>query len=1061
MKKYLLVHCIFCLTYAISFAQLPTLIKNINPITTDVSSSSFPKKGVVCNGNYYFPATDYNGNELWKTNGISFATSLIKDINSVFENSPSNPNLFTIFGNSFYFFTGTDININKYNTSTNQFSNVFAYPGVRPTEAVKQGDNIFFAGDAYFGNGIELLRFNTITNSLSIYDINVGVNNSNPKNLMVKGDTIYFAANNGINGNELWMFDVVSDNVSMVKDINVGAASSNPHDFLLQNDILFFSAANGINGVELWTSDGDAAGTDMFADINGLNSGADSSNPNHKILFNNKVYFSASNGITGVELWVADYNSLSFSLISDINPTGNSNPAKFGFKQAGSFLYFDADDGSVGDELWVTDGTGAGTQLVEDINPSGNSTPMDMYNLNDTLIFTAYDGGATGWQIYRSKSTNGSTNIIQNIQPPSADTIRISGVYNGYVYFGADNGTIGEELWKTKGLSANTSLVKDINAGSGINSDVYWMEPYNSFMYFVARKDDSYQWGLHRTDGTTAATTEVKAPDANFAMTFEQGKKAGSWLYFTAYTTATGNELWKSDGTNANTVLVKDIAAGAASSDPGNFIEMGTQLIFSVDDGVNGPELWKSNGTTAGTVLVKNIRVGSTGSNINTMRLLNNKIIFLADDGINGQELWITDGTTAGTILLKNINNNATATNITDMFVIGTKMYFTADDGIVGSEMWVTDGTAAGTVLFKDINPGAASSNPQYYTKLGNFVYFAATNNSSNPSKIWRTDETLNTANQFYNVDYPFYFTNVNNKIVFLAFPAGSSNGFRLWSTDGTTGGTLEIKDFLPGGVNYFIFDNYPVHNGKWFLWLDDNTGSGQELWATTGTTAGTQMYDIAPGPHSSYPQRAKGLNPLIFTANDGSTNGRELWKLDVTVLPTTGLQFTVEKKNKTAVLDFKTYTEQNNKGFEIQRSNDGVHFDSLDFVFAKPNASNGAAYSFTDANPFDGKNYYRLKQIDVDGKFFYSSLRWINFDKERYVTAWPNPTTNLINISTNYNFKNAIAKIIAANGQMVKQLIVKGNGNISLPVADLPAGVYHVQIKENGKLINLVFVKQ
>jgi trimeric autotransporter adhesin len=1061
MKKSLLLYCISSLISAMCFSQLPTLIKNINPIVTDIFSGSNPKKGMVCNGSYYFPALDYNGNELWKTNGTSTGTVLIRDINSVFENQPSNPNLFLNFGNSFYFFTGTNISINKYNTVTNVFSNVFTFPGARPTEAVKQGDNIFFAGDAYFGNGIELLRFNTSTNSLSSYDINVGVNSSNPKNLIVKGDTIYFAANDGSNGNELWMYDAITNNVSIIKDINIGTASSNPYDFLLQGDILFFSATDGTNGVELWTSDGEEVGTEMFADINALNSGADSSNPNHKILFNNKVYFSANNGITGVELWVADYNAFTFSLVSDINATGNSNPATLGFKQAGAFLYFDADDGIVGNELWVTDGTSAGTALLEDINPSGNSSPRDMYNLNDTLIFTADDGGSTGWQIYRSKSTTGSTNIIQNIQPSFADTIKISGVYNGYVYFAADNGTTGQELWRTKGLSANTNLVKDIYKGDRINSDVYWIEPCNGFMYFIARKDDSYLWGLHRTDGSTASTTEVKAPDANFAMTFEQGKKVGSWLYFTANTTAAGNELWKTDGTNANTVLVKDIALGTNNSDPNNFIELGTQLIFSADDAVNGQELWKSNGTAAGTILVKNIRAGAASSSINTMRLLNNKIVFLADDGTSGQELWVTDGTTAGTFLLKNINNTATATYISDMVVIGNKMYFSANDGVVGKEMWVTDGTVAGTVLFKDINPGAGSSNPEFYAKLGNYVYFSATNNSSNPSKVWRTDETPTNTAQFYDVSSPFLFSSVNSKLVFFTFPNGSPNGFHLWGTDGTVAGTVEINDFLPGGINYIIFDNYPVYNGKWFLWLDDNTGSGQELWATTGASSGTQMYDIAPGPHSSYPNRAKGLNPLIFTANDGSTNGKELWKLDVTVVPIAGLQFAVQKKDNTALLDFTTFSEQNNKGFEIERSNDGIHFDSLDFVFAKPNAANGATYTFTDINPFKGKNYYRLKQIDLNEKFLYSPLRWINFDKETNITAWPNPTTDILNISTDYNFKNATVTIIAANGQITKQLGLKGNGNLIIPVKELSAGVYRVQIKENEKLINLVFVKQ
>src|SRR5262249_60144077 len=73
----------------------------------------------------------------------------------------------------------------------------------------------------------------------------------------------------------------------------------------------------------------------------------------------------------------------------------------------------------------------------------------------------------------------------------------------------------------------------------------------------------------------------------------------------------TGRELWKSDGTAAGTVLVKDIRPGPDYGYPENLTGVGRTLFFTANDGVNGQELWKSDGTEAGTVLVKDINPGS------------------------------------------------------------------------------------------------------------------------------------------------------------------------------------------------------------------------------------------------------------------------------------------------------------------------------------------------------------------------------------------------------------------------------------------------------------------
>ena len=133
---------------------------------------------------------------------------------------------------------------------------------------------------------------------------------------------------------------------------------------------------------------------------------------------------------------------------------------------------------------------------------------------------------------------------------------------------------------------------------------------------------------------------------------------------------------------------------------------------FSANDGVNGAELWKTDGTEAGTVMVKDINTTGSGSNPFGFTVLNGTTYFAANDGMNGLELWKTDGTTAGTVMVRDINAAAgTGSNPFGFTVFNGALYFNAGDGATGRELWKTDGTAAGTRLVRDINPGTARPN--------------------------------------------------------------------------------------------------------------------------------------------------------------------------------------------------------------------------------------------------------------------------------------------------------------------------------------------------------------
>ena len=97
----------------------------------------------------------------------------------------------------------------------------------------------------------------------------------------------------------------------------------------------------------------------------------------------------------------------------------------------------------------------------------------------------------------------------------------------------------------------------------------------------------------------------------------------GNTLYFASSDATHGTELWKTDGTVAGTVMVKDINPGVAGSNPFQLTNVGGTLYFVAQDGGGGADLWKTDGTASGTVLVKNL-VGGDGRDTPTLHQLTN-----------------------------------------------------------------------------------------------------------------------------------------------------------------------------------------------------------------------------------------------------------------------------------------------------------------------------------------------------------------------------------------------------------------------------------------------------
>ena len=250
----------------------------------------------------------------------------------------------------------------------------------------------------------------------------------------------------------------------------------------------------------------------------------------------------------------------------------------------------------------------------------------------------------------------------------------------------------------------------------------------------------------------TITVIDINPEGGSYALDNDDkdGVAVNGMLLFRANDGIHGRDLYKSDGTVAGTVLVKDINPTGDSS-PVNMVAMGTTAYFRADDGTNGFELWKSNGTEVGTVMVKNINPGGD-SYPSELTVLGSTLYFKADDGTNDNELWKSDGTEAGTVMVKDINPTGSA-NVGALTRHGGLLYFQGYDGVNGDEMYLSDGTEEGTMRIPGPNgsnyvdcdcyenPVRATSNGVFFTydddTVGNELGFIAdrlpeTNTSGN-----------------------------------------------------------------------------------------------------------------------------------------------------------------------------------------------------------------------------------------------------------------------------------------------------------------------------------------
>lgn len=471
-------------------------------------------------------------------------------------------------------------------------------------------------------------------------------------------------------------------------------------------------------------------------------------------------------------------------LVADLEATPRDD--EFSANIAGEIdgvLYFSKDTRSYGQEIWKSDGTPEGTGLWADFTPGS-------------------DDGLSGGPVHQDGSHYFWARTIRNHIYPS--------------------------LWKGDGTVAGSILLAE-------NQPAAVLVPMGGKLYYRTGS------GPARTDGTPEGTGRVHPSLPLYEMT---GLTAiGGTLYFSAsHNSRVG--LWKSDGTAAGTVLVKELA-DYHNAPPFTFTEWNGGIYFRVSVGNylgSQRQLWKTDGTTAGTVRVDTLPEG--GGHIQDVVAAGGHLFYTTSKG----ELWKTDGTTAGAELLLDQLAFMPGADFQRM-VGGALCFFTGTTGNIIT-LWRSDGTTAGTVPIGQFGRTTAYSHPPLMPYGGKLFFqlngpsgegLYATDGTAAGTVLVSGGQVLRDNNHYHNsYDYHVAPQGIFFKAAALRMEDGVEvEDFGFYLTDGTTAGTRLFVE-LETGTDSNQIETTVATGSHVYLTGSRDAAKIRKTWRTDGSAAGT-----------------------------------------------------------------------------------------------------------------------------------------------------------------------------------------------------------------------------
>jgi ELWxxDGT repeat protein len=497
--------------------------------------------------------------------------------------------------------------------------------------------------------------------------------------------------------------------------------------------------------------------------------------------------------------------------------TSGSNIAEIG-----KTMYFACDLGDgAGEEVCKSNGTTAGTVRVADINAGLNdSRPDNFVAFNGAMYFTANDG-ANGREVWMT--TGSGASIVANINPQAGQGSNPIGltVHNGHLVLSANDGTNGTELMRI----SPSSVVTAVSALPGnfspsdlvsVGADLYGRGTFGGQNVDGQSIDIEpfrvgANWAVSKYDLATGSASSYPSDlyAWNGAVYLSARGSAGDELFFL---TPTGS------------AQIADINPGTASSKPSGFQVINQKLVFAASTAADGRELWSWPGAGLPT-RISQIGAGAlSGNPIGMTNTGTGAIYFAATDGGENFELWrTTNGTSVS--FVKEISPGAdgsmpigfVATDVADV------LFFANDNG-TGDEPWVTTGSAPGTVQAKNINtaPNGEAGNG---VTLGAWTYFPAYAKNSG-TELHRTDGV--TTQLVAELQPGVGSSNPSNLTVaggWVYFAATVNDVSKLWRTNGVT---TEIATNLNAiGASDAVGNVVATASGEVYFSANGPSGSG------------------------------------------------------------------------------------------------------------------------------------------------------------------------------------------------------------------------------------------
>jgi len=752
--------------------------------------------------------------------------------------------------------------------------------------------------------------------------------------LTAVGAAAYFVENQ-----QVWWLD---PHTGAAHPVTAFADPQRPSPFALvaAGDLLLFAGCTADEGCELWRSDGTAAGTALVRDLDpGPGSGLHQYNyAPGTALIDGILYFVGSDPAHGAELWRSDGTAAGTRRVKDIRrgrdpafllPYDQFDGYMPLFTAVGRTLFFVASDGVAGFELWRSDGTAAGTRMVGDLAPGAAGlfdcaatdpecqprwSELTTAVAGGRLFFTvrrpadgaSHDGLTDLW---RSDGTAAGTTVVVAEDPHNISTLNTAIVAHDDRVFFTRAAYIhpSTSVWALDAEANEPVLVGNVFDFGALR--------HGSDLGVIIDADEPW-W----SDGTEAGTyllKEMRGDDAG-SVPLPLGA-LGDALLLSATDGLHGFELWRSDGSESGTRLVADIAPGLADSHPLPVLAIDGGLLFTAEDGTHGRELWRSDGTAAGTRLVADVRAGAGDSWIAKVARTGSRVFFVADDGVHGRELWLSDLARDTTNLVHDIRpGSESGVPGSDwqapVAILGTRAYFAADDGVAGNELWRSDGTAAGTQLVADLVPGAGHAYPGGLTAWNGFLFFTTQPEpvpGGEVTPFWRSDGSA--AGTVRIADLPSAYSDfvVQGDVAYFV----TYHDDALWRMDDVDAAPVRLESRGPyrlldaGGAligqrNDGIWrQGHGLIHTSWSLgelaafdrrtvFIEGRNWNRQTLSTTGGTAGGTvEIQRLAPPEEDAYapwecepPHLTRAGGRVFFAAQVGEV-GCELWSLPLDAL--------------------------------------------------------------------------------------------------------------------------------------------------------------------------------